>query len=76
MPYALFTDGDGKISKAFETRDDVWKHADEAGLVVDVTSDQEKPIPKRVLDKDYEIRPCEADEGDERPVIRREGRAA
>jgi len=32
-----------------------------SGLVVDVTSDEEKPHPRPVLDNDYEIRPCNPD---------------
>ncbi len=62
MPYALFSNNE-KISKAFPTRDAVWTHADEAGLVIDVVTDDTKQ-PKRVLDQDYTIRPCEADAGD------------
>lgn len=62
MPYALFTN-DEKISNAFPTRQDVWKHADEAGLVIDVVSDDTKQS-RRVLDQDYTIKSCEADEAD------------
>ncbi len=60
MPYALFTNNE-QISKAYKTEHEVWKRADEAGLVVDVTSDEEKAHPKRVLDEDYSIKPCPAD---------------
>jgi hypothetical protein len=60
MPYALFSN-DEKISKAFPTEHEVWKHADEAGLVIDVHSDDDKEQSKRVLDQDYTIKPCEAD---------------
>jgi hypothetical protein len=60
MPYALFSN-DEKISKAFPTEHEVWEHADEAGLVVDVHSDESKESSKRVLDQDYTIKPCEAD---------------
>ncbi len=60
MPYALFTN-DEQISKAYKTEHEVWKKADEAGLVVDVTSEEEKAHPKRVLDEDYSIKPCPAD---------------
>ncbi len=60
MPYALFCQ-DIKISKAYPTEVDVWKHASENGLIVDVASAEEHPAPKRVLDNDYEIRPCKAD---------------
>jgi hypothetical protein len=32
MPYALFED-DQKLSKEFPTEEEVWAHAEEAGLV-------------------------------------------
>jgi len=60
MPYALFCQ-DSKISRAFPTEAEVWKHAADNGLVVDVAADEESPSPKRVLDKDYVIRECAAD---------------
>lgn len=60
MPYALFSN-DAKLSKAYPTEADVWKHARKSGLVVDVVSDQTKPMPRPVLDNDYEIKPCPAD---------------
>ncbi len=60
MPYALFSQ-DAKISKAFVTEADVWKHAAENGLVVEVASAEESPETKRVLDNDYIIKPCPAD---------------
>jgi hypothetical protein len=60
MPYALFTK-DEQISKAYESEQEVWKQADEAGLVVDAASEEEKSHPKRVLDEDYCIKPCPAD---------------
>ena len=60
MAYALFCQ-DSKISRAFPTKADVWKHATDNGLVVDESSDEENPKPKRVLDKDYVIRECAAD---------------
>lgn len=60
MPYALFSQ-EAKISKAYPTEAEVWKHAAENGLVVDVSSDYEEAAPKRVLDNDYTIRPCEPD---------------
>lgn len=62
MPYALFTN-DEKISKAFPTRQDVWRHADEAGLVIDAVTDDSKPS-ERVLDQDYTIKPCAPDSAD------------
>jgi hypothetical protein len=60
MPYALFSN-DAKLSKAYPTEADVWKHAQKSGLVVDATSDEEKPTPRPVLDNDYEIKPCPPD---------------
>ena len=51
MPYALFSN-DAKLSKAYPTEVDVWKHARKSGLVVDVTSDDDKPAPRPVLDND------------------------
>jgi hypothetical protein len=60
MPYALFSN-DAKLSKAYPTEADVWKHARKSGLVVDVVSEADKPAPQPVLDNDYEIRPCRAD---------------
>jgi hypothetical protein len=60
MPYALFSH-DAKLSKAYPTEADVWKHARKSGLVVDVMSQDEKPAPQPVLDNDYEIKPCRPD---------------
>jgi hypothetical protein len=60
MPYALFSEG-AKISKSYPTEADVWKFACRSGLVVDVATAEDKPIPHPVLDNDYEIRPCPAD---------------
>jgi len=60
MPYALFCN-DAKLSKAYPTEADVWKLAKKSGLVVDVTSEEDKPAPRPVLDNDYEIRPCRPD---------------
>jgi len=60
MPYALFSH-ESKLSKAYPTEADVWKHARNSGLVVDVVSDQNKPAPRPVLDNDYEIKPCRPD---------------
>jgi hypothetical protein len=59
-PYALFSN-DAKLSKAYPTEADVWKHARQSGLVVDVTTEEEKAAPRPVLDNDYEIRPCQPD---------------
>jgi hypothetical protein len=57
MPYALFS-SDAKLSKAYPTEADVWKYAQQSGLVVDVATEDDKPAPRPVLDNDYEIRPC------------------
>ncbi|MDO8981235.1 MAG: hypothetical protein Q7V17_18590 [Afipia sp.] len=59
MPYALFCQ-DAKISQAYPTEADVWKHAARSGLVVDVP-DPDEPTQKRILDNDYAIHPCEPD---------------
>jgi len=64
MPYALFCN-DAQISKAYPTEADVWKIALNSGLVVDVASDEDWPGPRRVLDNDYEIRPCPAGPGED-----------
>lgn len=66
MPYALFCQ-DVKISKAYATEAEVWKHAVENGLVVDVASQEESPSPERILDNDYQIRRCKADTPDKTP---------
>lgn len=63
MPYALFCD-DAKLSKTYPTEADVWKLATESGLVTDVESKNAKPMPRRILDNDYEIRPCQPEPGE------------
>jgi hypothetical protein len=60
MPYALFSN-DAKLSKAYPTEADVWKHARKSGLVVDVATEEEKAAPRPVLDNDYEIKSCPLD---------------
>lgn len=60
MPYALFCQ-DSKISRAFPSEADVWKHASENGLVVDLSADEDDAAPERVLDNGYTIHKCEAD---------------
>ncbi len=60
MPYALFSN-DTKLSKAYPTEADVWKLARKSGLVVDMSSDGKRALPRPVLDNDYEIRPCRPD---------------
>ena len=39
--------------------------AERSGLVVDVSPDEDRPGPRRVLDNDYEIRPCRAAQGED-----------
>ena len=60
MPYALFCN-DAKLSKTYPTEADVWKLAQQSGLVVDVASEEDKPAPRRVLDNGYQIKPCRPD---------------
>jgi hypothetical protein len=60
MPYALFCN-DAKLSKAYPTEADVWRHALHSGLVVDAMSDEAKPAPRPMLDNDYQIKPCRPD---------------
>lgn len=60
MPYALFCN-DAKLSKTYPSEADVWKVAENSGLVVDVVSEDAKVAPRPVLDNDYEIRPCQPD---------------
>ena len=64
MPYALFCN-DAQISKAYPSDADVWKLAQRSGLVVDVAADDDRHGPRRVLDNDYEIRPCRAAQGED-----------
>jgi hypothetical protein len=64
MPYALFCN-DAQLSKAYPSEADVWKIAQESGLVVDVASDEDRPGPRRILDNDYEIKPCRAVPGED-----------
>ena len=64
MPFALFCN-DAQISKVYPSEADVWKIAQQSGLVVDVATDEDKPGPRRVLDNDYEIKPCPAGPGED-----------
>jgi hypothetical protein len=59
MPYALFSNAT-KVSKAFASKADVWRHADESGLVTEVGLGEEDP-PRRILDMDYAIKECAPD---------------
>ena len=56
MPYALFANST-KVSKAFDSKSDVWRHAEESGLVTDVGFGEEDP-PRRILDMAYTIKEC------------------
>src|SRR5260370_19091094 len=60
MPYALFSN-DAKLSKAYPTEADVWKHARKSGLVVAMATEEEKATPRPVVDNDYELKPCPPD---------------
>ena len=60
MPYALFCN-EARLSKTYPTEADVWKLARKSGLVVEAVSDEDAPVPRPVLDNDYEIKPCRAD---------------
>ena len=60
MPYALFCN-DAKLSKTYPAEADVWKLAQQSGLVVDAATGEHKAHPHPVLDNDYEIRPCRPD---------------
>ena len=64
MPYALFCN-DAQISKAYPDESDVWKLAQRSGLVVDMIADDERTGPRRVLDNDYEIGPCQLAQGED-----------
>lgn len=59
MPYAIFC-GDEQISKAFPTEADVWQHARENGLVVEVHDHDDKEV-EEFLDNDYRVLPCDKD---------------
>ncbi len=59
MPYALFTNTT-KVSKAFASKSDVWRHAEDSGLVTEVGLGEEDP-PRRALDMGYTIQECAPD---------------
>jgi hypothetical protein len=59
MSYALFSNS-VKVSKSFPSKSDVWQHAAESGLVMEVGLGEEDP-PRRLLDMDYAIHACAAD---------------
>jgi hypothetical protein len=60
MPYALFCN-EAKLSKAYPTEADVWKLAQQSGLVVDIALEKGQPSARPVLENDYEIKPCQPD---------------
>ena len=64
MPYALFCN-DAQISKSYPADAGVWILAQKSGLVVDVVTDEDRVGPRRVLDNDYEIKPCPAAPGED-----------
>jgi hypothetical protein len=53
MSYALFSDT-VKVSPAFRSKAEVWNHAADSGLVIEVSSSEEDP-PRRILAKGYTI---------------------
>lgn len=59
MPYALFADH-VKVSSAFATKAEVWKHASDSGLVEEVASTEEDP-PLRNLNAGFTIKECAVD---------------
>jgi hypothetical protein len=59
MPYALFSNSI-KVSKAFREKSDVWRHAADSGLVMEVGLGEEDP-PRRILDMGYAIHECAPD---------------
>jgi hypothetical protein len=71
MPYALFCD-DAKVSKTYPSEADVWKHARESGLVIDVESNDH--TPRRILDNGYEVRRCRPEPGENPEQNEREAR--
>ncbi|UZE51690.1 hypothetical protein [Rhodopseudomonas sp. P2A-2r] len=59
MSYALFSNT-VQVSQAFRTKAEVWKHAADSGLVIEVSSAEEDP-PRRILAKGYTIDACAPD---------------
>lgn len=62
MSYALFSNTI-KVSQAFRTKAEVWKHAADIGLVIEVSSSEEDP-PRRILATGYTIDACAPDIAD------------
>ena len=56
MPYALF-ENESKLSRAFPTATDVWRCAEDCGLVVDGADGKPR------LEDDYSIKPCAPEPG-------------
>jgi hypothetical protein len=54
IPYALF-ENEAKLSRAFPTETDVWRCAEDCGLVVDDIGGKPR------LDDGYVIKPCPPD---------------
>jgi hypothetical protein len=54
MAYALF-ENDAKLSRAFPTETDVWRCAEESGLVIAGVHGEKR------LDDHYAIKPCPPD---------------
>ncbi|MGX7744270.1 hypothetical protein [Rhodopseudomonas parapalustris] len=75
MPYALFCD-DAKVSKSYPSQADVWQHASDSGLVIEAITGAEDDVPRRVLDKGYEIRACAPEPGEDPERNEREAQAA
>jgi len=58
MPYALF-ENEFRLSRTFPTATDVWRCAEDCGLVVDNADGEQR------LDEGYSIKPCAGELGDE-----------
>ncbi len=62
MSYALFSDN-VKISPVFPTKSEVWQHAAQRGLVMELSSGEEDP-PRRILNMGYAINSSAPDKPD------------
>jgi len=54
MPYALF-ENEFRLSRTFPTATDVWRCAEDCGLVIDEADGRQR------LDEGYAIKPCPPD---------------
>ena len=54
MPYALF-ENEYRLSRTFPTATDVWRCAEDCGLVIDEANGRQR------LDDGYAIKPCPPD---------------